>query len=261
MKTLLFPKNLKLLIPGCGLLGFVLRLLMVTIGTDDKGLIKAGHPAWIALLVLTAAAALVLLAAVRSLQAPGPYRSSFPASAFGAAGGTLAAVSAVISAFRYFQTGPVITGRPTLLSTAAFYLCGAVMFLAAVSFAVIAICRLAERRVPFLLHVVICIFFALQMLNLYQTWSFDPQIQDYCFELFACIALTMTAYHLAAFDLDKGSHRKLWFWGLAAAYLCCLCLTSGLFFPACGLWAWANLTSLRRPRQRKQPEAENNEVN
>ena len=251
MKTLLSPKNLKLLIPGCGLLGLALRLLMTATGTDGKGLIQAGHPAWILLLVVSAAAVLVLLAATRSLRGPGAYRSSFPASAFGAVGGVLAAASAAVAAFRYFQTGPVITGRPTLLSIAGFYLCGAVMVLAAVSFVVTAICRLTERKPNFLLHVVICIYFALQMLSLYQTWSFDPQLQDYCFELFACIALTMTAYELASFDLGSGSHRKLWFWGLAATYLCCLCLPSGLFFPTCGIWAWTDLTSLRRPRQRR----------
>ena len=255
MKTLLKPSHLRLLIPGCGLLGFVLRRLLAAAGTDGKGLIIPGHPAWIALLVLTAAVALVLAAALGQLRGPGTYRESFPGSGIAAAGCIPAALSAALAALGHFQAGPAITdGRVNL---PGFYLFGAVMVLAAAAFLAAGSCRLTARKPFFLLHAAVCAWFALEMLTLYQTWSFDPQLQDYCFELFACIALAMTAYELAAFDLDQGSHRKLWFWGLAAAYLCCLSLTSGLFFPACGLWALSALSTprLRRERPRMEPEA------
>ena len=257
MKNLLTPHKLRLLVPGCGLLGFVLRLVMVSAGTDGKGLITPGHPAWIALLVLTAAVALVLLAALGNIRGTAGHAGSFPISGFAAAGGVPAALGAVAAALRHFSAGPVITGGSLLLTQAAFFLYGALMALAAVSFLAAGWCRLTERKPFFLFHVVVCAWFALEMLNLYRTWSFDPQLQDYCFELFACIALALTAYELAAFGLDKGSHRKLWFWGLASVYLCCLCLTSGLFFPVCGVWALSALSAprLRRERPRMEPEA------
>lgn len=260
MKTLLSPRNLKLLLPGCGLLGFLLRLLLVATGTDGKGLIVSFHPAWIALLALTCAVFAALLRSRSDFRGFADYRASFPRSVPAPAAGVLVAVCAGSAAIRHFRTGPVFPGPPNILTTAAFFLSGAVMVLAALSFVLAGFCRLTERKVPFGMHVMICIWFAMEMLNLYQTWSFDPQIQNYCFQLFACIALTMTAYQLACFDIGKGSHRKLWFWGLAAVYLGCLCISSGPFYPACGFWAWANLTSLRR-RLRKQPEAENNEAN
>lgn len=255
MKKLLIPRNLKLLIPGCGLLGLLLRLLLVATGTDGKGLIVSFHPAWIALLVLTCAVLAALLLGSSNIHGSMSYKASFPRSVFPLAAGVLAAIAAVVSLIRHLHADAVIAIPPNIFTTAAFFLTGAVMILAAAAFILAGLCRLTERKVPFLLHVVICVWFALEMLNLYQTWSFDPQIQDYCFQLLACIALTMTAYQLASFDIDKGSHRKLWFWGLAATYLCCLCLDSGLFCIAGAAWAWSNLTTLRR-RQRKTMEME-----
>lgn len=250
------PRLLKCLIPACGGLGLLLRLLLTATGIDDKGLLMADHPAWIALLILTAAVTVVVLLGTAALRGSSGYRSSFPRSAFAAAAGVLAAASAVISAVRHFSTGPALPGGSGILAGALFSLSGAAMVLAAVSFILAGLCRLTERKPLFLFHVVICVWFAMEMLTLYQTWSFAPQLQDYCFQLFACIALTMTAYQLASFDIDKGCHRKLWFWGLSAVYLCCLCLNSGLFFIAGGLWAFANLSDPKRPRQRKPAEAE-----
>jgi len=255
MKKRLIPRNLKLLIPGCGLLGLLLRILLVATGTDGKGLIVSFHPAWIALLVLTFAVFAALLLSSGSIRGAMDYKASFPRSLIAPAAGVLAAIAAGASLLRHLRGDGFIAIPPNIFTTAAFFLTGAVMVLAIIAFILAGLCRLTERKVPFLLHVVICVWFALEMLDLYRTWSFDPQIQDYCFQLLACIALAMTAYQLASFDIDKGSHRKLWFWGLAATYLCCLCLDSGLFYIAGAAWAWSNLTTLRR-RQRKTMETE-----
>ena len=255
MKTLLSPRNLKLLIPGCGLLGLLLRILLAATGTDDKGLIVPFHPAWIALLVLTCAVLAALLLSSGNLRGSMNYTASFPRSVIAPAAGVLAAGAAIASLLRHLHADPVIAMPPSIVTTAFFFLTGAVMVLAAASFILAGLCRLTERKVPFLMLVGICIWFVMEMLDLYRTWSFDPQIQDYCFQLFAAIALTMTAYQLASFDIDKGSHRKLWFWGLAATYFSCLCLTNGLFYLAGAAWAWSNLTTLRR-RQRKTMETE-----
>lgn len=255
MKTLLTPRNLKLLIPGCGIIGLLLRILLVSTGTDGKGLLVSFHPAWILLLALTCAVLAALLLSGSAIRGAADYRASFPRSVMAPAAGVLAAIAAIASLMRHLRGDAVIAIPPNIFTTAAFFLTGAVMVLAAAAFVLAGLCRLTERKVPFLLHVVICVWFAMEMLNLYQTWSFDPQIQDYCFQLFAAIALAMTAYQLASFDIGKGSHRKLWFWGLAATYLCCLCLNSGLFYIAGAAWAWNNLTTLRR-RQRKTMETE-----
>ena len=254
MKKLLTPRNLKLLTPGCGILGLLLRLLLTT-GIDGKGLLVPFHPAWIALLALTCAVFAALLLSGGNIRGSMNYKASFPRSVPAPVAGVAAAIAAIASLMRHLQTDPFTAMPPSIVTTAIFYLTAAVMVLAAASFVLAGLCRLTERKVPFLMHVVICVWFAMEMLNFYRAWSFDPQLHEYCFQLLACIALTMTAYQLASFDIDQGSHRKLWFWGLAATYLCCLCLDSGLFYIAGADWAWSNLTTLRR-RQRKTMETE-----
>lgn len=243
--------QLKLILPACGGLALALRVLLYATGVDEKGLFAPAHPAWIGILLLTAAAAALIGLNLRTLRGPADYPASFPRSPLGAAGCTLAAVSAVLAAFSHFRSGPVLFAGPSLTPTLIFYLNGAVMVLAAVSFAAAAFCRLGGKQTHFPLHCLICVYFAVRLLAMYQEWSFDPQLQNYCFQLLACIALTMTAYQLALFDLDKGSHRKLWAWGLSAVYLCCVCLGTAddLLFLAGGVWAFTNLSTLRRPRR------------
>lgn len=246
-------RTLKLLIPACGILGLILRLLLTITGTDDKGLIAAGHPAWICLWLVTIAAAAILAVGVLPIRCPAEYKAAFPGSLWSALGCILGAVSALAGGFAHLRAG---FAAVNFLGVILFYLQGAVIFLAAAAFVLVALCRLFGRKPLFLLHVVICMWFALQMLTLYQTWSFDPQLQEYVFQLLTCIALTQTAYQLAAFDMGKGSHRKLWAWGLTAVYLCCLSASSHLFFVTGAVWAFTNLSNPRRPRQRPVMEAE-----
>ena len=254
MKSRLTPNKLKLLIPGFSVLGLALRLLIEAVAIDEKGLLVRAHPALLALWVLTAAAALVLVLGVRPIRGPESYQDAFPTSIPAAVAGTLAAITASQAVKAHFQAGPV--GAVNFMGTIAFYLTGVLMALASVAFIVTAVGRLNGWQPKFLLHVAVCIYFALKLLNLYRTWSFDPQLNDYCFQLLACIALTMTAYQLASFDLDQGSHRKLWLYGLAAVYLSCLAAFDDPLFLVGALWAWTSLTSLRIRRERKRLEPE-----
>ena len=244
MKSFLLPRKIKLLIPACGILGLVLRLVMIATGLDDKGLLKPHHPAWIGLLILTTAVAAGILLCIRVIRGSGAYRISFPASNLAAAAYVLAAVGAFFSwnASDSFGLFRIMTLTAKILVPAAFILA--------------ALCRKLGRKPNFLFHVVICLHFALQALMLYRRWSFDPQIQDYCFQLFACIALTMTAYRLAMFDTGKGSHRRLWLWGLAAVYLCCVSMSSGIFYITGAVWAFTALSHPRRRKHHPQPEPE-----
>ena len=242
-------RMLPLLSAACGVAGLLLRLLYAAIGTDDAGLLIPGHPAWICVCLVSVAAAAIAVLGVLPIRGPAAYRACFPRSVSGAAGGVLSGISALAAAVTHFRTGAPIF--PGFLTPVLSFLQGAVMVLAAAALVLTALYRLQGQKPPFLSHVAICAYFAIQMLTLYQARSFDPQLQEYCFELFACIALTMTAYQLVAFDIGKGSHRRLWAWGLAAVYLCCLSAASGFFFIAGGIWAFTNLSNLRRPRQRK----------
>lgn len=240
-RPLLRARLMKLLCPVLGLGGLWLRQVLLA-SLDDKGLFPAGHPAWLCLWGLLLAGSGLILLTVRPIRGPGSHRAAFPTSLPAFLGSVLMAAAAGLGAFTRYHNGQLLFAAASALA--------AVCLLAA------AVCRMLDRKPFFLLHVGACLYFALELLRLYQSWSFDPQIQHYCFQLFACIALTLTAYNLARFDNGSGSHRALWGWGLAAVFLCCVCLDSGFFFAAGALWAFTGLSNLRRPhrylRRRRQ---------
>ena len=231
------PAVLKRTALGCGGAAFVLYRLLYATGVDGRGLLKSGHYAWVLLCLLSiAVGAVVLTGAARLQRTESRPRRSGPAAVCCA----LAAVSTLAGGLVHLSSG-----QPVL---------AVVAILAAGGFAAVTLCRFQGRRPNFVMHTVICVHFALQLLKLYQDNSFDPQLQGYFFQLLACIALAATAYQLAAADLGRGSRRWLWTAGLSAVYLCALCLGSsatGLFLTG-GAWAF---TCLPIPRHKRTGEA------
>ena len=234
------PMQLKLAAVLAGLIGLGLYRLLYATGIDGRGLLKNWHPAWVALCVLSILTAGLLWCSTAPLKG----RARFPRSLPACVGCAAAAACAVLTCLSDLRSGAILYAVPGLL--------------AALCFAALALCRIQGARPNFLLHVIVCIHFALQMLNLYQRSSIDPQIQDYIFQLFACIALTITAYQLAAHDLGRGQRRWLWMASLSAVFLCMVSMGStGTGFHLTGaLWAITATTAPRRPRARYM--AENN---
>ena len=231
------PLALKYTVLGCGLAGLGLYRLLYATGVDGRGLLAAGHPAWAALCILSLLAG--ALAAWNVARFKGTVR--FPRSLPGCVGCGLAAVAALFTALDNLSQGYLVYAVPAMLAAPA--LCA------------VAVCRLQGRRGNFLLHVVVCVYFALQLLKLYQFNSTGPQVQNYLFQMLACIALTVTAYQLALCDLGRGQRRWLWAAALSAGYLCLVSLGSsgtGLFLTGA---AWA-FTALPAPGKARKPREE-----
>lgn len=240
MKSTVKPGLLKLLTLCAGGLGLMLRVILYTTGVDHKGLLITGHWAAVSLWILTAVMAAVMLLLSRCIQGPQQYRDAHPASFTAFVGAFAAAAAAAYCAV-------------TELGTCALGI-SILSFAAALSLAVIGICRLAGKRVLFLCHVILCAFFALRMISQYKLWNSDPQLQDYVFYLSAYVALMLNAYQHASFDASQGSHGALWCTGLLAVYLCCVALMGAAdtwLLLGAGIWAFTNLTNLnvrRRPK-------------
>lgn len=238
LKTIsLRPPVLKRVIPCCGAAAFLLYKLLYVLGVDGRGLLKNGHFAWVLLCILSVAVGtLILVSTARLPDGESRFRRSLPAAACAA----LAAISTLAAGFVSLFSGLPIYALPTLLAAACF--------------AAVTLCRFQGRQPNFLMNVVICIHFILQLLQLYRSSSFDPQVQNYFFQMLACIALAATAYQLAAANLGKGSRRWLWVAAMSAVYLSILSLGSsatGLFLTGA---AWA-FTALPTPvRKREQAE-------
>ncbi|MBR4290058.1 MAG: hypothetical protein IKT52_05390 [Oscillospiraceae bacterium] len=229
------PKLLKLLILGSGILGLVLRIVFYATGVDGRGLLVSNHPAVIALWCLTAAVAAVLLVFSFKITGSAEYAEAYPVS-IPAALGAFAAMTGMA-----FATGREFAEFSNRLNLIVWVL--GICSMAAMGR--VGLCRLTGKKPYFLLHVVVCIYFAMRMVSQYRAWSADPCLQDYCFYLCAYVALMLAAYHQAAFDAGVGKHRGLWFCSLAAVYLCCLSLkgsSDSLLLLGSAAWAFTNLT-------------------
>lgn len=244
MKNPVKADTLKYLIPGAGGLGLVLRILLYATGIDGRGLLVRGYWASTLLCVLTLAVLFFVFLATRSLGGSVDHRAAYPVSAAAAIGAFAAMIGIGITTLGEFAE----------FSSRLHLLIWALGLLSAVFMGCIGICRLTGKKPSFLLSAVICLYFALRMVSRYQSWSADPQLQDYCFYLMAYVALMLTAYQHAAFDEGLGNHRALWFCSLMAVYLCCVSLkgTTDLWLLlGCGIWAFTNLTSVTVcPRRR-----------
>lgn len=236
MKRTITPPTLICLSLGCGLLGMALRYLLYAQAADALGLLSS-HWASPALWVLTALILAVLLYGTRTIQGPQNILDCFPTSIPAAVGCAAAAVGFLITAFQ--ET----TSISFLLSIAtALLLFG------------LGLCCLLGIAPHALLGGGLSACFAIRMVLQYRTWSADPQLMDYCFQLFACVGLMLASYHQGAFGIGLGSHKKLWFWSLTSLYLCCLTPAgpgSPLLYLTCGVWMLTNLTTLV-PRPRRQ---------
>ena len=245
MKLTIKTEQLKFLMLGAGGLGLALRIALYATGIDGRGLLESGHWAHTAVWILTAAAALVLLICCRSITGPEEVSNAYPPS-----------VTAALGAFAAMVGIGFTTGREFAeFSSRLHLIVWIVGICSVVAQGRIGLCRLTGKKPHFLLHVAVCVYFALRMVSRYQLWSSDPQLQDYCFYLTAYVALMLTAYHHAAFDAGMGSHKLLWFFSLAAVYLCCLSLKGNadtVLLLGCGVWAFTNLTHLTvRPRRQR----------
>lgn len=246
MKLSVKPNQLKWIILGAGGLGFLLRVLLYTTGTDEKGLLVSGHWAVIALGILTLAVAAGLFLLTKPIQGPQRYQDCFPVSWVSAAGAILAALGILVT---------TVSGIGSATDTIELVI-RVLGFVSVAALAVVAVCRLTGAKPVFPCHAVVCVYFALRMVSQYRHWSADPQLQDYCFYLFAYGALMLAAYQQAAFDAGMGSHRALWVLNLASVYLCFLalygCQDALLLFTA-GIWAFTNLTALKAKPRRQRP--------
>lgn len=246
-------KFLKILVPAAGLVACGMRIALYATGFDGRSLLIQNHWARIGLLVLTGAVGAVLLLLGWQISGSEDYRDARPKAGPSFLGSLIASLALA------FTCGMEFGAFPSVMHIALWVL----GVTAALCFGFISICRRRGKKPNFLLHSVICVYFALRTVVLYRTYSSDPMTQGYTFYLMAYVALMLSAYHHAAFDVGMGKHRWLWITSLAAVYLCCAAVVNcpdALLLAACALWAFTNLTNLsvrlRRNRPQPQPEEE-----
>lgn len=229
--------HLPILAAATGAVGAFLRFFLYRTGFDEKGLLTARSPLHIACWVLAAAAAVCFALSVRKLDGSARYRNNFHASRVCGLGDLCAGALLLAASFLVMKDA-----QDRMEYARAFLGC-----LAACCLAVTGWCRMAGKRPFFAFHALVCVFFAVDMICRYRVWSGNPQLEDYCFHLLACVFLTLAAYHRTAFDAGMGSRRMSLFATLMAMMLCLLSLVgpdNSLFYLGGAVWAAANLCRL-----------------
>ena len=225
----------------CGGIAAVLRMLMLTAGVDEKGLLVAAQPCNTALWVLSVGYLGVLLVLLRRLGGNGSFENNFPACKIR---GGLSVVG-----------GVVLLVESGLQLMAAQWLMGVVGLLAGLAMIGAGASRFGGKRPNPLMHTLVCVFFILRLIGSFRSWSSDPQLQDYALQMMACVCLMLFSFHRASCDADLINRRRTVFFGLAAAYFCLASLsdkTMPLLFLGAGVWtvgAGCNLQEL--PREEK----------
>lgn len=244
MKRTFSYRLLPLLFAGLGCIGFVLRLALFSLEAPS-GLLPQGHPLHIAVLILSGAAINLALYFVKPLGGSATYRLNFPASRTAALGAGFAGLLLLPVVFDILQDA----------SSRLIILWAVLGFVAALCLIFTGWCHWTGRRPYFLLHGTVCLFFAIHMVCQYQLWSGKPQVEDYLFPLFACVFLSLTAYHRMAFDVRMGKRRTLLFCGLTAGFFC-ICALAGeggkWFYLAGAVWSLTNLCAITPPQQEEE---------
>ena len=186
--------------------GFFLRRTVYLTAVDAKNLIISGHPAVVALWVLTAVA-LALAAFAGWKQKEGAMPDANPMAFVGHG---LLAAGMVLAVLLNPVRAPGILGLLWKVLAVAGALC-----LVPAGFD-----RMRGRKPFFGLYAVPSLFFLVNVVAHYQTWCSNPQFTDYAFALLGSVTLALHSYQLAAASLDEEKMQILTMTGLAAVYLC-----------------------------------------
>ena len=231
------PKHLPLFSLLCGTAGLILRRCQYAFAADAEGLLTPNHPITVILTLFSLVVLVILAAAVRRLEGSAKYEDNFAPSARAMVGHLLAGWGIFLTVLLNAAPMPGPLGN-------AWDLLG----LASLPCLIIAgICRKNGRKPFFLFHLIPCLFLVFHIVNHYQTWSGNPQIQDDLYTVLGTMAAMFFAFHTTAFDVDLGKRRLHLFMGLAAVFLLFVSIpdTHYLFLCAgCACWAGTDLCSL-----------------
>lgn len=245
MKKLSSPAVLLFLSLIGGLVTLLLRLWLLALGEDDRGLLAVGSfpdtMSWIAVALTIA----LLGFGVWQMPSSAKHPLHFPSSSNAAIGIAMAAVGILITSLRELSVAFDAVG---MLSTVLGLIAG-------VSLGFLAFFRAKGLRPNILFHGVVCIYFMFHLVSHYRLWSACPQLQDYSFELLAIVFVMLACYQRAAFDAGCGKPRSYTFFSAAALFFCIAALPgcdNSAFFIGCAVWMAA--TPCKRLSPRKQQE-------
>lgn len=193
-----------------GLAGAGLRGLLYRVALDSSGLLKRSHPLGIAVWLLFAVAVVLAITAGQGQwkhnRTPDrPRRQIFTGI------GEILFGAAVYATVRM----DTLPGFPALMPMRQIF--GAVCMAAMIG---AGMCHLFGKQVPFFCPAFAAVFFLLNTLASYPTWSRDPQLMDYAFTLLAEICLCLFSYYCCALSLGLPGRKQRLVVGVLGIFCC-----------------------------------------
>lgn len=203
-------------------LGFFLRRQQLITGFDPVGL-PAGQGVW-ALVILCVLALAAFLAVSLQKQGRAGFGDNFPQSlmvvllSVPAAGLLIAGNVTVLTA-----VAPMATPMNQMLTrfTAILGIASGLCFVGA------AAGQYKGKKAAPALYLLPVVYYILQMIFNFKSWSTDPIILDYCFKLFSLIAVMLAVFHVSGFVFESGKRRVTIFLCLAGVFFSAVALADG----------------------------------
>lgn len=260
-------KYLNYIAAAAGIAGALLHRWTLSVGTDANGLYPTAHPGWIGYLLVMAAATAVLFLLTRDCGKNGSWNANFPRFPtqdapnspryffdvakffFSGAGYALAALGILLSC-------KDMTPGTDLLQAIAYWgglLCGIVMLILCAQFC-------AGKTPTALLHLLPCLYFALQLFLVGKASSNETQLLRILPQVLAFAFSALASYELAGFSVGIGNRCRSLFWSLCAAVFCFAAVPGGnRFFLALGLWHLLSHCRLTEPASEAEEAADADE--
>ncbi len=247
MKQVGKPHILPALAGLMGVFALVLRKFLYIVAVDGKGLLVPDHPLELALGVLSGAVLAFLAVMVWNLDGSDAYADNFFPNPAAFRGHLAAAAGILVTVLTNSpQMGGYLGDGWTVLG-----------WLSPVCLVLAGWKRWRGQQPYFALHLLPSLFLVLHIINHYQMWCGDSQLQDYIFEVFGCIFLMFFAFYTACFDVGVGKRRRQLMAGLGAIYLLTAELAGSQYpwlYLGGILWAMYDLCTFDpKPKQEPKP--------
>lgn len=231
MKRFLKPSELSFVALCGGLLTLIVRLWLMIMGKDERGLLSVGSLPDLLSWLIVAATMGLLIVGVRPIQGNVQFSRKSHNSLF-------AAIAMAVAALCF-----CITSAMELLSeTDSMSLISAWLgFLAAAALILLAWGRFKGISFNMIPHGLVCVYLMLHLVSHYRLWSAYPHLQSYGFELLAIVFVMLACYHRAAADAGHGNRRAYTFFTLASLFFCIAAIPSSCniaFFLGCAVWMY-----------------------
>ncbi len=234
---------------AAGVAGALLRWWTLSVGPDAKGLYPAAHPGWIGYLLVMLAAGAVFFLMSRGCGKNGSWSANFPGGILPAIGQVAAAAALVLQALPQLSVGDKVHTISGVLG-----LCGAAALVWAAA-------QHLQKKAPVgLLHLLPCLYFALQLFFVGKASGNETQLLRFLPQVLAFGLSALASYELTGFSVNIGNRSKSLFWSLTAAALCFAAAPGGnWFFLGLALWHLLSHCSLSEPASEAEQAVESDE--